>query len=231
MDPEIEEKVLVLLVPPRERLAGQMIHPVHVGAPAQGPALQRDRPKMALLVQWHAAMEHEVVVHDAVQRAVTEEEPHVLLEAVAVAEVMPPFFDNFPLFRRQRVRIVRVKRGKIGRIQRICPRRKPDRPGDRIDFVEQQPVIHVPLGVAQDSLPFQFEEDDIDGLDQRLLAFPVIVELIGEHDKIPQGDTVPVLQDLPVVIAHVIADNIDDTGLAARRGAHPQDVVVPPLQV
>jgi hypothetical protein len=70
MDPQEEEEILVVLVSPHKRFAGDMIHPVHISFSAQGPAPQGDRPEITLSVQRHATVEHEVVVHDAVQRTV-----------------------------------------------------------------------------------------------------------------------------------------------------------------
>jgi hypothetical protein len=107
-----------------------------------------------------------------------EEEPHMFLEPVAVPKIVLPFFDNRFFFRRQCVRILGIEGRKVRRIQLVRSGRETNRSLNRIDFIKEEPVFHVPLGMTENRLPFQFKKDDVDGLYDRLLAFLVIVVLV-----------------------------------------------------
>ena len=100
-----------------------------------------------------------------------------------------------------------------------------------VHVLEQQAVVHLPVGVAQDGLALQLEQDDRDGLLDGVHAVLLAVGLLGEHGELAQAHAVGALEDLQAVVAHVVADH----GSEARRGtggrAHPHDVVVAPLHV
>lgn len=100
-----------------------------------------------------------------------------------------------------------------------------------VDLVEQQAVGHVELGVALDNLALEFKEQHVDGLDQRGDGLTGGVGGIGKGDELAQRDTVVVLEDLVVVVAQVVAQHRGDAGGLAGSGAHPQQVVVAPLDV
>ena len=122
-----------------------------------------------------------------------------------------------------------------------------------VDFVQQQPVRHAEFGTAQQLLALQLEEDDGDGLvhpggeelvllgvllgvqighlDAEAAGVAVPVDLVGEDTQGPQGNAVASLDDVEIVVADGIAEHRGHQGPRARGGAHPQDIVVAPLDV
>ena len=85
--------------------------------------------------------------------------------------------------------------------------------------------------MALDNLALELKEQHVDGLDQRGDGLTGGVCGIGKGDKLTQRDAVVVLQDLVVVVAQVIAQHRGDAGGLTGRSAHPQQVVVAPLDV
>ena len=100
-----------------------------------------------------------------------------------------------------------------------------------VDLVEQQAVGHVELGVALDNLALELKEQDVNGLDRRADRLAGGIGGVGEGDKLAQRDAVVVLENLVVVIAQVVAQHRGDAGGLAGGGAHPQQIVVTPLNV
>ena len=100
-----------------------------------------------------------------------------------------------------------------------------------VDLVEQQAVGHVELGVTLDNLALEFKEQHVDGLDQRGDGLAGGIGGIGKGDELTQRDAVVVLEDLVIVVAQVVAQHRGDTGRLTGSGAHPQQVVVAPLNV
>ena len=120
-----------------------------------------------------------------------------------------------------------------------------------IDLVEQQPVLHLVVRAALDDLGLDLELDDrhrflhlrheadflrrktaVGGnLRNELFARVVLVGFQRERGERQDADAVTVFQRLHVAVAQAGADDVGDTRLAAGRCAHPQDVVVAPLDV
>ena len=85
--------------------------------------------------------------------------------------------------------------------------------------------------MAQHGLPFRLEQHYINGFYQRVLAFVFLIIFRRKGYKVAHADAVTVFQDFPVVIAHVVTNDVDDTGYAAGRRPHPKHIVVAPLHV
>ena len=68
-------------------------------------------------------------------------------------------------------------------------------------------------------------------LGHELRAGVVPVNIESEGNQGDQIDPIPVFQGFHVVVAERDADDIGDTGQAAGRGAHPDDIVIPPLDI
>ena len=162
----------------------------------------------------------------------TEKEIHMPLQGFAVHEIPLPVFNNFLFLRRILIGMLRVISGKVRGIHFILRAvRQRGNAFHRVDLVEEQPVFHFIFRMAEHGLAFRFEQHHIDGLYQCVLAFILTVIFRGKDHKIPHTDAISVFQNLPVVIAHVVADHVDDTGDTACRSPHPQHVVITPLYV
>ena len=85
--------------------------------------------------------------------------------------------------------------------------------------------------MALDNLALELKEQHVYGLDQRGDGLTGGVGGIGKGDKLTQRDAVVVLQDLVVVVAQVVAQHRGDAGGLTGCSAHPQQVVVAPLDV
>ena len=85
--------------------------------------------------------------------------------------------------------------------------------------------------MALDNLALELKEQDVDSLNQRADGLVGGIGGTGKGDKLAQRDTIVVLEDLVVVVAQVVAQHRGDTGGLAGSGAHPQQIVVAPLNV
>ena len=122
-----------------------------------------------------------------------------------------------------------------------------------VDLVQQQPVGHAELRAADHLLAFQLEKNDGDGLvhpggeelvlfgvlvgvgagelDLELVGIAVLVDLVGEDGQGPQGDAIARLDDIQIVVADGVAQNRGDQSSGAGGRAHPQNIVIAPLDV
>lgn len=140
--------------------------------------------------------------------------------------------DDVLLLGRERVGVRRVDGGEVvGRERPHAAVGERDRAGVVVDLVEQQAVGHVEFGVALDNLALELKEQDVDGFNQRADGLTGGIGGIGKGDKLAQRDAVVVLKDLVIVVAQVVAQHRGDAGGLTGGGAHPQQIVVAPLNV
>ena len=150
----------------------------------------------------------------------------------------------------ERVRIGRQdgRKMRVGKRVRlaVCER---DRAVLVIDAVQHRAVIHAVFRIARDDLPLQLEQDDrhrlvhlgdqlrivvrrvADVARQKARAGIVGVRLHGKREQRRKRDAVAVLERVDVAVLQGIDDRRRDHRAAARRGAHPQHIVVAPLHV
>ena len=120
-----------------------------------------------------------------------------------------------------------------------------------IDLIQQQAVFHQILRPPFDELALKLELDDGDRLlhlrhqadfiageiftgihlGTEQAARIVLVGFHGERGQRQQADPVAVAQRFHVAVAQCAAHHVGDAGLAPGGRAHPQDVVVAPLDV
>ena len=140
--------------------------------------------------------------------------------------------DDVLFLGRERVGVRRIDGGEVvGRERPYAAVGEGDRSGVVIDLVEQQAVCHVKLGVALDNLALELKKQDVNGFDQRADGLAGGISGVGEGDKLAQRDAIVVLENLVVVVAQVVAQHRGDAGGLAGSGAHPQQVVVAPLNI
>ena len=232
MDPQEPVKVLVFQVTAAVGQTAQMVHPVHIGPSLQGLVPQGNLPEGAVLVHGQAPVEHQVAVHDLVQGTVAEEEPHMPVQLFAVKEIVLPVLNDFGFLRGIFVGMFRVVGWKIRSVHFVLfPIGQGGDPSHRVDFVKEQPVFHLEFRMPEHGLTFRLEEHYIDGFHQGVFPFGLPVIFPGKNSEVAHADAVAVFQNFPVVVPHVVADHVNDTGNAAHGRPHPQHIVVAPLDV
>ena len=92
-------------------------------------------------------------------------------------------------------------------------------------------MVHAVFGVAEDFLPLELLAEDVDGLQGGLFRVRGRVMLQGEDGQGPERDAVAVFEDAGRMVFEVHADDVGAAGPVAAGGAHPEHVVVAPLDV
>ena len=148
---------------------------------------------------------------------------------------------------------MRINRGEIAVLKSIFPAIDLHGFGLIIDLVQQQSVRHAEFRAAQQLLPFQLEEDHGDGLvhsgGKQLVLFRVLVRvrvhefyfeamgvavpvyLIGKNRQRAQRDAVTGLDHVQIVVVDGVCQHCGYQGPGAGGGAHPQNIVVAPLNI
>ena len=170
-----------------------------------------------------------------------------------MAEGVGELVDNLLFFRGQGIGIPGIHGGEIAVFQRVDLITDGNGLVFVIDLMEQQPVSHAEFGPTLQLLALQLKEDDGDGLvhpgrqqlvlfgvgirigagelDVEAMGIAVPVDLVGEDGKRPQGDTVTGFDDLQIVVMDGVAQHCGNQSPGAGTGAHPQNVVIAPLDV
>ena len=137
---------------------------------------------------------------------------------------------DFPLLRRHPIGIAPVDSRKFHGVHRVLRAVYRDRPLFGVYLVEQQSVLHLELRMAAYQFALGLEHHHVNGLHHGLRRGSLVV-LLGKKLEATQGDAVAALQDADVVVAHVVSHHVRDAGLIARSRAHPEHIVVAPLDV
>ena len=177
----------------------------------------------------------------------------MLLQLLAAPERRGQLVDDVVFLRGQGVGVRRVHCGEVAVLQGVGGSANSDGLVLIVDLVQQQAVLHAELGVPDDLLALQLEEDDGDGLVHpggeelillrillrvrprqlhgKAVGVAVLVHLVGEDGQGPQGDTVAGLDDLQVVVVDGVGQHRGHQRPGTGGGAHPQNIVVAPLDV
>ena len=97
--------------------------------------------------------------------------------------------------------------------------------------MKQAAALHLEVVVARDELPLELEHHNRDGALRRLQGRFVGVDVRGKRRQRPQADAVAALKHIGILVAQGIAHDRRDAGLAAERRAHPEHIVVAPLDI
>ena len=184
-----------------------------------------------VLVHGNAGVEEHVIVVNEVGAPALVEEVHVLLQLVGGADGLEEVVHHAQLVVGECVGVFRVQGGEVAREQLVVLLAHVRHASRGVNVIEQQAVLHMPVGMAQDCLPLQLEEDDRDGLLKRAHGVVGAVGGLGEERELAQGDAIRSLEDLEGVVANVVANHRGEARGRSRGGAHPDDVMVAPLQV
>ena len=247
---EIESLLALRGAPRREKaLAHPRVRTVEQRLAGVVLAVDRDRRERTVGVQRHAAVEQKVSVADEVHAAVREQKPDVILQPFRMVERRAELIHQLRLRFGQRVRIGRQNRRQMRIRHREHAVVERDGAVLEIDAVQHPAVVHMKLGVVFDDLSLKLEQDDrhrlvhlgdqlgvvvsraSDLARQKLRARIVGVRVDRKRHKRRKRDPVAVLDRVNVAVFQRIDDRRRDQRAAARRGAHPQDVVVAPLHV
>ena len=188
---------------------------------------------------------------DAIEAACRKQETYVLMKFLATGKRKYQLVHDGLLFHSKRFRIRWVNRREEGVEQRIFDIRQPDDAARIVDFAQEQAVLHLILRTAPDHLALELELDDGDGLlhlrhqtdllraeaavgsdfGRKRIAGRILVGVERERGEWQQADAVAVFQCFHVAVAQADAHDVGDAGFAAGSGAHPENVVVAPLDV
>ncbi len=178
-------------------------------------------------------------------------------QLVADHERMPQPVDEGLLFGCERIRLAGVYSGEVGVEHWIRRTIERHRAVLAVDEVQQVAVVHTPLGAPCGELPFEFELYDGNGfvhpgqqqacllvgmaggvgnvglgyLRAEPAAFVISVGFHGECGQRHQVDSVSVLKCGHVAVAEGYPQHVCNTCRVAGCGAHPEGVVVAPLEV
>ena len=112
------------------------------------------------------------------------------LKAFAFGKFNLDVIHELMFFRRQCIRVLRVDGREIFGLQFIRLATEGDDAFFPIDFMEQQAVVHIIVGMTVNRLAFQFSHDDVDGLDHRFHAVVLFIRIQGEQGKGAQADAI-----------------------------------------
>ena len=175
------------------------------------------------------------------------------LELFRLAEGLGQLVDDAQLLGGQLVGVGGIDGGQVAVVQMVGHVTDGDGLVFVVDLIHQQAVIHAVLGTAHDQLTLQLEEDHGDGLvhsggqqlvllgilvgigavdgDLPALGVGVLVNLVGKDRQGAQGDAVAGLDGFDVVIVDGVGQHDGHHGTGTGGGAHPEDVVVAPLDI
>ena len=197
-------------------------------------------------------MEQEVVVDYCVKRAVSQHQAYVLVQLLVDSERMCQLVYKRLLLWRQLARVGWRNSREAAAFHRIFLTVYYAYAPVIVNFVQQYPVLHVPLRVAVYYGSLNLELDHgyrlvhlgrqpaclvvnlaaaAVCLGHELLAWVVAVMLHGKRSQRYQVYAVSLLKRNKVGIAQRQADDVAHAGGVARAGTHPQYVVVAPLYV
>ena len=100
-----------------------------------------------------------------------------------------------------------------------------------IHLSQEHAVVHLILRVSLDQLPLQLKDQHGDRLLERIHPLFMGIGLFRKQHQVSHTDAVSVFQDLVVAIFDIVVDANEDAGRVARRGSHPQNVVIAPLNI
>ena len=199
-------------------------------------ALEAYRAERAVFVQRHAAVKQQIAVATGVEIALLVEVVDVAAQDGALREVGAQVLNDLLLLIGQLVD-VRLRAGlvdcrEVGALELVAPAvTEPRVRGAEVNLVEQPAALHLEVGVARDELALELEHHDGDGALRGLQGGLVGVDMRGERRQWPQADAVAALEHVGILIAQGVAHDGRDAGLAAERRAHPEHIVVAPLDV
>ena len=174
----------------------QTVGIVVIGLALKHLALVVHGAKTAVLVHGHARVKKHVAVVDQVSAAVLVKKPHVRAQLVRVAHRAHHVVHHAGLFGRQLVGVLRVKGGEVAGAHLVLHAVDGHGPALDVHVLQQQAVVHLPVGVALDDLALELKENDRDGFLHKVHAVFLVIGLLGKDGELTKRDAVRALEDL-----------------------------------
>ena len=175
-------------------------------------------------------MKKQVAVVPSVNAAFLVQKIDVRLQIDARQKIFSQAGNNFVLVGSQLVRICAVNRRKF-------PVELVNLPAEiycavvEINLVKQAATVHFKIGVAQNHLPFKLEHNHQTckfGGAKRIFFG---IKIRRKNCQRAKTDTVAALQNVCVVVVQRIAHDRRDTNFTAESRAHPNHVMIAPLNI
>ena len=255
--PQIPQKVhpaLPLVAALRGIVAppGTGIAIVHQVAPRIAVVFKGYHRKAAAFGQRHGTMEHQISVFDFVNAALGKQELHMVLQLFALFEVLHQMGNNVFFLLGQLGGVLGVHGREIHIQHGVAFSLNLHGAVPEIDLAQQFPVLHLKVRVPVDDHALHLEHHHGDGLmhpghtlqpsfvvraaclihmGHKPRNVAVLIHRLGQIGQPPQIDVVPFFQHLHVVVGQRGFHNGQNADGAACRRAHPDHIVVAPLNV
>ena len=237
------------LVMAEERGAHVALHHVVERAAFVRFAVDVDFLERAVGVERHTGVEEQVAVVHLVEASRFQEELHVAAELLASGERGDEALHHVLFGGREGVGVLRVdgREHLVGEL--VLGAVEHHRAASVVDLVQKLAVAKAESRILVDELAFHLELDNR----HRLLDLHVHLELGGgkvgvalerepdarvvgvgverERGERQNVDAVGVFQDGEVAVARAVAHHVRDATALAKRGTHPHDVMIAPLDV
>ncbi len=251
--PQIPQKVAPALplglVVAEERRAHVAVAHVVQRAAFIGFAEDLDLFQAAVVVERHAGMQQQVAVADLVQAAGFQEEAHMTLQLLTAQKRRLQTHHDLFLFGRERIGVGRIDGRKHLVDQLVLDAVNDDGAAVAVDLPQQVAIVELEARILRDKGRLDLELDDghslldlhvqLDlgrrqvgvALQAESHARIVAIGLLRERGERQNVDAVGVFQDGQVAVARADAHDVGNAPALPERGAHPDDVVVAPLDV
>ena len=248
----VERKTRRVVVIVEECSAHQLVNPVEQSLP--GKLLTEDCHLLerAVGIQRNRGMEKQIVVAHKIHASLGHETADMLAQLLAVGERIVELLHQIALLRRQTVRIVGVDCRKLRVEHLILFSTIAKHTALKVNLIKQQTAIHAKFRMALYDARLQFELNHgyrlvhlrneaqrlfrisfvgIFLLQRKHRAWVVGIRIHCERGERQQVDAISLLERSQRAVAHRDAYHVGYTAVVARRGTHPQNIVVTPLDV
>ena len=230
-------------------LAGAAVTVVEQLLAAAGGALKPNGRKRAVLGHRHCAVVEQIAVAHFIKRAVGVQKLHMALQALTLGKAAHQLGGDLFLISSQRGRVGRVNGGKVAVQQGIGRAEIVHRARGKVNVVQKVAALQIEIRVAGNDLCLQLEHHNghglvhprgggqvacrcaLVGVGQPARNIGIRVSMLGKALQAAQADAVAALQRVQIVVGQRCFQHGHNAERAARCRAHPDHVVVAPLDV
>ena len=168
-------------------------------------------------------MKEQISIVACIDAAALIEIVYMALECLALKEIRAQIGDDILLILRECPTVgMIVNRREIRAVELHAPPAAERHAGEiEVDLVQQQPILHLKVGIAADQCALELEHHHRNGTLCRLDGVLVGVDARGKCCERAQADAVAALQYVGIAVAETVADDRSDADLAAECRAHP----------
>ena len=178
-------------------------------------------------------MKEQISIIACIDAAALIEIVYMALECLALEEIRAQIGDDILLILRECPTVgMIVNRRKVRTLELHASPAAERHAGEiEVDLVQQQTILHLKVGIAADQCALELEHHHRNGTLCRLDGVLVGVDARGKCRERAQADAVAALQYVGIAVAETVADDRCDADLAAECRAHPEHIVVAPLDI